>query len=472
VETIVDTQRPQYHFLPPANWLNDPNGVIQWQGQYHLFYQYYPEPLPKDFKYWGHAVSSDLTHWQNLPIALAPTPGTPDEGGCWSGCTVDDNGIPTFIYSGFRDGIQTPCLARGSADLVTWEKYPGNPIIAAPPPGIDVRNFRDHAVWKEGATWYQVVGARKEEGMVGQVLLFRSVDLLNWEYLHPIYTAREDPALPYAASSMCECPDFFALDGKHVLCISVWAKDGVYSSYVTGEYVDQQFTPLYSTKLDFGESFYAPQSFKDEQGRRIMWGWLRERRSDDAQQAAGWSGVMTLPWVLNLNEDNSLRIEPAPEVQALRGAHRNWPAMDLTGSVDLEIEGDSLEILAEFAPGENAEFGLEVRCSPDGTEKTRISYNSATGILEVDGSQASLSNDAHRDISRARLDPTGDGKLKLHLFLDHSVIEIFANDRTAITSRVYPTRPDSLEVKLFSAGENAKLLNLDVWTMENIWSES
>ncbi len=138
----------------------------------------------------------------------------------------------------------------------------------------------------------------------------------------------------------------------------------------------------------------------------------------------------------------------------------------------MEVEGDSLEILAYFAPGENAELGLEVRCSPDGAEKTRISYNSATGILEVDGSQANLSDDAHRDISQATLEPTGDGKLKLHIFIDHSVIEIFANDRTSITSRVYPTRPDSLGVKLFSAGENAKLLSLDVWTMENIWPAS
>lgn len=470
VATLDDPQRPQYHFLPPTNWLNDPNGVIQWQGVYHLFYQYYPEPLPRDAKLWGHAISRDLAHWEHLPVALAPTPGTADEDGCWSGCTVIDNGVPTFVYSGNFKGHQTPCIARGSADLVTWEKYPGNPVMAGPPPGINSREFRDHAVWKEGDTWFMVIGARKDEGKVGQVLLFRSADLLSWEYLHPIFTTNENPALPYTASSMCECPDFFALDGKHVLGISVWAPDGgVYSSYVTGEFTNHQFSPLYSNKIDFGESYYAPQSFRDEQGRRIIWGWLRERRSEAAQQAAGWSGVMSLPWVLNLRDDNSLRVTPAPELQILRDTHFSLPASDLAGSQDLEVTGDALEILVEFAPGEAAEVGLEVRCSPDGSEKTRISYSRATGLLTVDGSQASLSEEAHRDISSAPLNLSSDETLKLHIFVDHSIIEVFANERTPITSRVYPTRPDSLGVKLFAEGSGTKLLSLEAWTMKNIW---
>src|SRR5688572_12844442 len=126
---VEQRHRPQYHFLPPANWMNDPNGLIQWQGQYHMFYQYNPNGPFHGTIHWGHAISSDLVHWEHLPIALAPTPGGPDEDGCWSGCAVDDGGVPTFIYSGARNRVERACLATSSDGLLTWEKYPGNPII-------------------------------------------------------------------------------------------------------------------------------------------------------------------------------------------------------------------------------------------------------------------------------------------------------------------------------------------------------
>ena len=100
----TDPHRPHYHFLPPANWLNDPNGLIQWNGEYHMFYQYNPNGPFHGTIHWGHAVSADLVHWRHLPIALAPEAGTADEDGCWSGCAVDDSGVPTLIYSGHRDG--------------------------------------------------------------------------------------------------------------------------------------------------------------------------------------------------------------------------------------------------------------------------------------------------------------------------------------------------------------------------------
>ena len=115
-----DPHRPVYHFLPPANWLNDPNGLIQWNDQYHLFYQYNPHGPFHATIHWGHAVSEDLVHWQHLPIALAPEPGTADEDGCWSGCAVDNEGVPTLIYSGNRDRVQRPCLATSTDDLLTW----------------------------------------------------------------------------------------------------------------------------------------------------------------------------------------------------------------------------------------------------------------------------------------------------------------------------------------------------------------
>jgi len=136
-----DLHRPQYHFLPPANWMNDPNGLIQWRGQYHLFYQHNPGCPCWGTMHWGHAVSENLVHWTDLPIALAPTPGGPDADGCWSGCAVDNDGIPTLIYTGVFP--QRQCIATSTDDLLTWEKHAGNPVIAAPPEGLDVTGFRD-----------------------------------------------------------------------------------------------------------------------------------------------------------------------------------------------------------------------------------------------------------------------------------------------------------------------------------------
>ncbi len=147
-----DPHRPRYHFLPPAHWMNDPNGLIQWRGKYHLFYQHHPYgPLWANM-HWGHAVSSDLVHWEHLPIALAPTPGSPDQDGVYSGCAVDNDGVPTIIYSGVRGKDQLVCLATADGDdenLVTWRKWPGNPVIPERPANLDILQYRDPSVWRE-----------------------------------------------------------------------------------------------------------------------------------------------------------------------------------------------------------------------------------------------------------------------------------------------------------------------------------
>ena len=134
---LSDPHRPRFHFLPAKNWMNDPNGLIQWQGQYHLFYQYNPNGAVHGTIHWGHAVSSDLIRWTDLPIALTPTPGGPDAAGCWSGCAVDNHGIPTLIYTGIRP--QAQCIATSLDGLITWEKFSGNPVLKSPPPRSECR---------------------------------------------------------------------------------------------------------------------------------------------------------------------------------------------------------------------------------------------------------------------------------------------------------------------------------------------
>jgi len=168
--------RPAYHFLPERDWMNDPNGLIQWQGQTHLFYQYTPGSALSGVKYWGHAVSRDLVHWEHRPVATAPTPDGPDAGGIWSGCAVDDDGVPTAVYTGIDPEVV--CIATSADGLLTWDKHPANPVIAGPPPELAAgaeNDFRDPYVWREQGAWHLVLGC-KQTGQGGMILRYRSAD--------------------------------------------------------------------------------------------------------------------------------------------------------------------------------------------------------------------------------------------------------------------------------------------------------
>jgi beta-fructofuranosidase len=467
--THADSQRPGYHFLPPANWLNDPNGLIQWNGEYHLFYQYNPAGPFHGTIHWGHAVSADLVHWRHLPIALTPEPGTADEDGCWSGCAVDDDGVPTLIYSGNRAGAQRTCLATSADGLLTWQKYPGNPVIAAPP-DLDLLEFRDHAVWREDGTWYQLIGSGIA-GQGGTALLYRSADLRSWEYLHPLLVGDQQRFTPLWSGTMWECPDFFALADRHVLIVSVWDNNHLHhSAAMIGRYRDHQLVLEVEHKLDHGDRyFYAPQSFTDMQGRRIMFGWVPEGRSAEQQLASGWSGVMSLPRVLSLGPGGHVCMQPAPELTVLRGKHTCIAALAMPAGQTVvlpDIAGDALELIVELAPTREGRSSIMVRRSSDGTEQTQICYDATLHQLIVDRSRSSLDAATDRSLHTAPLTLGPEESLRLHIFLDRSVIEIFANDRVSITSRIYPTQADSLGAALLSEGSDAQLLSIDAWQLQ------
>jgi beta-fructofuranosidase len=458
-----DPQRPRYHFLPPSNWMNDPNGVSQWNGQYHLFYQYNPLAARWGLIHWGHAVSDDLVHWADLPIALSPTPGGPDADGCWSGCIFDNGGVPTMLYTGVRERAQRPCLATSDDGLLTWHKYPGNPVIAEPPAGADQGDFRDHCVWQEDDSWYQVIGGRIE-GVGGAALLYRSRDLIEWEYLQPLCVGDQAET-----GTIWECPDFFPLGDKHVLMISpIPLRKTI---YLVGTYADHRFTPEHAGVVDAGGHFYAPQSMRDSQGRRLMWGWVWEGREEQAQLDAGWAGVMSLPRVLELLPGGVVGFAPAPELESLRERGWSWRDLHITPAANTldEVHSDTLEIRAEFAPGDATAFGIDVRRSADGTERTRIVYDRARQRLEIDRSQSSGSLADHHDTYGGAL-ALGDGeRLSLRVFADRSLIEVFANGRLCLTSRVYPSET-SLGVALFAEGGSVDVPAIDVWTMKPIWT--
>lgn len=459
-----DIHRPVYHFLPPSNWTNDPNGLIQWKGRYHLFYQHNPNgPFWGDM-HWGHAVSHDLIHWTDLPIALAPTPGGPDETGVFSGCAVN-NGLPTIFYTGARgerNDIQTQCMAVSYDDLLSWQKYEGNPVLSdIPAEAGQTRDFRDPFVWKEGDAWYMVVGSRiKDVG--GVVFLYRSSNLIDWQYLNPLLVAGRK-----AHGVIWECPNFFRLGNEWVLIVS--AHTGTATGaviYFVGTFENYRFTPKYEGLLDYGE-LYAPLTFVDDRNRRLLFGWVREARSEREQRAAGWSGVQSIPRVLALDDQRRLQMTPAPELEAIRGQHHHHGPMELMQKTRLDVTGLALDIVAEFEPQPDGYCGIGLACSPDGRERTEIVFDAARQRLAV-RKVAPEPHDVQVTNVRDVPHPLADGELlTLRILLDGSVVEIIANSRTSLTSRVYPLQADSSGVSLL--GTKARLRSLDIWKMSSIW---
>jgi beta-fructofuranosidase len=446
-----DRHRPAYHFSPDQ-WMNDPIPFF-WEGEHHIFFQHNPNGAFWGTMHWGHAASRDLVHWTELPIALAPTPGGPDQDGCFTGCVVEDGGQFHILYTGIprlSPLKQVQCLAS-SRDLVSWEKPPGNPVIAEPPPGFG-ECFCDPCAWKEGDEWQMVIGSELPERRGGAALLYRSPDLLRWEYRHPLFTGEIEHT-----GHEFECPDFFSLGDRHVLLTSSGK-----THWHIGRYDGERFA-LEGRGLTDGGAYYAAKTSVDDRGRRTLWGWVQERRPDAEQRAAGWSGVLSLPRVLSLRPDGQLGMEPAPELEALRGRH--WGFRDLTprppslqgkgeteageGLLFLEgVEGDTLEVLIRFGATDATVFGAVVRCSPDGAERAEVVVDRAAQRL-----------------GDAALEVAAGEELILRIFVDRSVIEAFAGGRACQTLRFYPERDDCLRVALFARGGGARVKSVDVWEL-------
>jgi len=448
----ADPQRPQYHLLPAANWMNDPNGPVYWKGKYHMFYQYNPEGAYWGDMHWGHAVSADMVRWKHLPVALAPTPGGPDKDGVFSGCMVIDSGVPTAIYTGVQPEVQ--CIATSSGDLRRWKKYAGNPVIGGPPTGLRVTGFRDPAVWKEGGAWLMALGSGfRGEG--GAVLLYESPDLRRWKYLHPLVTGRMKPGAsskdPVDSGEMWECPDFFPLGDKHLLIISTERV----VRYLLGRYENRRFVAETTGGVDYG-SYYAARTMANSGSRRILWGWVTEGRSAQAQRAAGWSGVMSLPRELTLY-GSQVRMRPAAEVESLRG--------DRLGS---GAAGDCLEIQAEIDPANAPRAGLKLRAAKDGSEQTLVYYDREQKLLCVDRSRSSTDPSADRGMQSGPFLLGRGEPLRLRIFLDGSVVEIFANDRFCLTARIYPVGKTSTGLCLYASRGAAKMVSFTAWRMRPI----
>ena len=439
-----DPLRPVYHITAPANWLSDPNGAIFYKDRYHLFFQHNPFDYQWGNMSWGHVVSKDLVFWEHFPVALTPTPESYDKDGVFSGCCVDNDGVPTIIYTGVSPEVQ--CIADSYDGLRTWSKCPQNPVISKPPQK-NLVGFRDPYVWKERNKWFMVIGSGiKNKG--GTVLLYKSEDLKNWKYLHP---------LCHGEGEMWECPNFFRLGDKYVLIISPHGD----VQYSIGTFQDDKFQPGEWFPLDLGgeENFYAPHGFKDARGRYILWGWIK----GGGTQGYPWNGVLTLPRVVTLHSDQQLSINPVPELKKLRGEQFRFSNINLSQdshNILKDIQGDCLEIDSEFECRNDTTLVLDIRCAPNLTEKTSIIFDCAKKKLTCDDKSGKF--------------PWGNfgKKLSFQIFLDKSVVEIYMNNHLCLTKRIYPKQLDSQGLNLAVEGGNALIRHLAIWKMNSIWQES
>jgi beta-fructofuranosidase len=447
-DVALDPLRPEYHLMPPHNWMNDPNGPIWWKGKYHLFYQLNPHASVWGDMHWGHAVSTDMVHWRHQPVALAPTPGGHDSEGCFSGSSVAMDGVVRLLYTGvanappgevtLHDGTnrlrETQMLATADDDtLLRWTKAP-QPVIGTPPEGVAVTGFRDPCAWREPDAWYLGI-ASGERGKGGCVLLYRSQDLRHWEYLGKLAEGRPNGKIasnPCDSAEMWECPDFFELNGRHCLLYSTAGK--VFWSIGIYDKRNHRFTPQHEGVLDHG-AYYAPKSFLAPDGRRILWGWIEETRPQAEFAVAGWAGVMSMPRALNVGKQGQLEIAPAAEVENLRGSlERATAAPDKPYRLNLSTLRHELFVPISFSSGK---VGVSL-------------FTGGERIWEL--TVDVTSNEVRRGDLSFPLPSRPWPRPSVRLFFDGSVIESFICGREAFTSRVYSILPGKTTLEVGVTG--------------------
>jgi beta-fructofuranosidase len=472
-----DPYRPIYHYVNPEGNLNDPNGLCYWQGRHHLFYQAYPPEDPR--QHWGHAVSDDLVHWQDLPLAIYPG----IEECCFSGTTWVEEDRVIAMYHGTRAGNMV--AVASDPLLLNWQKIPGNPVIPSISPDDTGRPYRvyDPCIWKEKDGYYALSGSYWDGTFRGNCLmvehLFFSQDLTRWIYLGPLveggrFTAPgEDGACPY----------FWPIGDKHIL-IFVSHMRG--AQYLLGDYdtVQHRFHPHTHGRFNFGPllpgGVHAPSAAPDGQGGvHVIY------NINQGRPTQGWDHLMSLVRQLTLRPDGVLGIEPVAGLTTLRSRHQQIGPLTLAASREIVLEGitgNTLELQAVIEPGAAREISLNVLCAPDGSEYTAVRFLRRGGMavnsdwsyqqdaLLLDTTRSSLLADvAARAPEKAPLALAEGEPLILRVFIDKSVVEVFANGRQALALRVYPARGDSLGVSIRSHGSEARLRSLDAWEMKSIY---
>ncbi len=464
----------------------DPNGAIYWNGRYHLMYIYQDPDLPHGGHCWGHWSSADLVNWVCHPPCLVPEPGDPDAGIFSANAFFNKDGVPMLCWCGIGAGA---CVATAlDDDLIHWQKHPGNPVIPDPQkegdPGFGDYHVWDPFLWLEGDTYCCLLAGNRLPNGKDTLRVALSDDLTQWQVLKTPLYEHPDPQWTLDSED-CSCPDFFPLGDKWVLqCISHVVGVRCY----IGDFDRETWTfhPTEHVRMNWpGGTFFANESLLAPDGRRVFWGWVTDCRVGPTRRATG-SGAMSLPRVLELGESGGLRIAPVAELEALRRNQRTVAPGPVAGEVTLtEVAGSALELALELDPVTASAVGVKVYCSPDGQEETGIWYDAVRQRLFIDMTWSTMRDDVTYNIGPIgiyALERRADNKqvtnsveapfalrpgetLRLRVFLDGPLLEVFANDRECLTQQVFPARADSRQVRLCARGGEAALISGSVWDM-------
>ncbi|CAI9273975.1 unnamed protein product [Lactuca saligna] len=488
---MLSWQRTGFHFQPPKNWMNDPNGPLYHMGWYHLFYQYNPDAAVWGNITWGHAISKDLINWQHLPFAMVPDHWY-DINGVWTGsATLLNDGKIVMLYTGDTDQevqVQNLAYPANLSDplLLDWVKYPGNPVLL-PPPGIGAKDFRDPttAWFNPNGKWR--VGLGSKVNKTGITLVYETTDFTSFELLDDVMHA-------VPGTGMWECVDFYP--------VSTTESNGLDTSF-NGKDVG------IGLRLDYGK-YYASKTFYDQSTqRRILWGWTGETDSEAADILKGWASVQTIPREVVFDKKTGTNILqwPVKEVEKLRAKNTKFRKVLLKpGSlVPLEVGlATQLDILATFdidktaveaameadvgyncttsggsaARGVFGPFGLIVVADESLTEQTPVYFYIAKGADGVattyfcaDESKSSTAADVTKIIYGSSVPVLHGENFSMRLLVDHSIVESFAQGgRTVITARVYPTMAIYSAAKVFlfnNATGISVTANVNVWKMNS-----
>jgi beta-fructofuranosidase len=467
--TTPDPHRPHFHFTSPRHWINDPNGLCFHAGRYHLFYQHNPGASHWGDMHWGHATSADLVTWRDEPIALAPTPGYHDEGGCFSGSFAVVAGLPTLYYTGYKPSGQVQCVATADpADptLGHWTKHPERTIEHAPE-GVTPQDFRDPYVFERDGGWFMVVGAsiRSERG---QVLLYRSDDGVHWTCRGPLYTS---PNLSLGV--MWECPNFFRVDGpdgeRWVLTVSVWPLLGAHA--FVGHFDGERFTPEWDGPMDPDGGAFAQLTMRAPDGRILQWGWMNEARDQPLIDADGWAGAMSVPRELGVDAQNRLTQRPAVEIEQLREGPLAVTATGIrrgtTATTTHTFAGRHLDLQATFTLRDRQKVGLTLLGAADGSEVTRVVFWPDARRLLIERERSSATPGTRRQNVHSLLVLPDGEPLRLRVLVDASVIEVYAQDRLCLSTRVYPAETSLLGTAFV---EGDATVELQAWAMGSIYA--
>ncbi len=500
----TDKYRPLYHYVNPEGNLNDPNGLCYWNGYWHLFYQAYP---PEDTRqHWGHAISKDLVHWRDLPYAIYPNP----ERAVYSGSTLVEKDRVIAMYHGTLAGNMV--AVSDDPLLLNWEKVSGKAVI----PLVSNSGFSqpysvfDPCIWKKDGIYYSLSGGRAYNGPGGSPVranyLFRSKDLIKWEYLHEFV---EDDRFTLVGDDGA-CPYFWPIGGRYMLNFFSHMSGG---QYLLGDYDKERdkFVVTSAGKYNHGAvspgGVHAPSATPDGKGNIIIM-----FNMNPAKQTEGWNQIMSLPRRLTLISKDVIGQEPAVDLSSLHFGGKKMEGIRLPANKEIVlkgIKGNAMEIHAEIDMLNAQIVELNVLRSPDKEEYTRIvvykdkgfsrglDYQSTDGTVmmpadllvaltsqktyakspRLQQSYVSIESDHSSILPDVRLRPPETGSfvldpeenINLRVFIDKSIVEVFVNGKQCVAVRVYPGRDDSVGVSLKALGREALLKSLDAWQMKSIY---